>query len=111
MRDVVNGFCMFPALLRHRSEGRLYHLTDTHWNDRGALAGYRAIVESLVASAPSWPEQPPGEENRTDALVSCLEKLTESLLQGWLGHSRTTMTIILPVQRITIRLRQRIASR
>src|SRR5207244_12736888 len=57
--------------------------------------GYRAIVESLVASAPSWPEQPPGEENRTDALVSCLEKLTESLLQGWLGHSRTLRLSVL----------------
>jgi hypothetical protein len=57
--------------------------------------GYRAIVESLVASTPTWPEKPEGEENRTDALVSCLEKLTESLLQGWLGHSRTLRLSVL----------------
>src|SRR6478672_8060005 len=57
--------------------------------------GYRAIVESLVVSAPSWPEKPEGEENRTDALVSCLEKLTESLLQGWVGHSRTLRLSVL----------------
>jgi alginate O-acetyltransferase complex protein AlgJ len=27
--------------------GRLYHRTDTHWNDRGAFVGYRAIIERL----------------------------------------------------------------
>ena len=36
-----------------------------------------------------------GEEIATDALVSCLEKLTESLLQGWLGHSRTLRLSVL----------------
>src|SRR4029079_18042925 len=51
--------------------------------------GYRSIVESLVVSAEQWPDKPDGEESRSEALVSCLEKLTESLLQGWLGHSRT----------------------
>jgi hypothetical protein len=57
--------------------------------------GYRAIVESLVASAATWPEKPPDEEDRNEALVSCLEKLTESLLSGWLGHSRTLRLSVL----------------
>jgi hypothetical protein len=57
--------------------------------------GYRAIVESLVASAQVWPEKPSEEEDRAEALVSCLEKLTESLLTGWLGHSRTLRLSVL----------------
>jgi hypothetical protein len=62
--------------------------------------GYRSIVESLVASGRSWPEEQGDDEsasfeNRADALVSCLEKLTESLLQGWLGHSRTLRLSVL----------------
>jgi hypothetical protein len=57
--------------------------------------GYRSIVESLVVSAESWPEDRGESEPRADALVSCLEKLTESLLQGWLGHSRTLRLSVL----------------
>lgn len=57
--------------------------------------GYRSIVESLVASAHHWPEERAEREPRADALVSCLEKLTESLLHGWLGHSRTLRLSVL----------------
>jgi hypothetical protein len=57
--------------------------------------GYRSIVESLVASAETWPENLEGEDDRAGALVSCLEKLTESLLTGWLGHSRTLRLSVL----------------
>jgi len=57
--------------------------------------GYRSIVECLVAAGRNWPEKPTGEENVAEALVSCLEKLTESLLTGWLGHSRTLRLSVL----------------
>jgi hypothetical protein len=57
--------------------------------------GYRSIVESLVASVPTWPNPTPDGENYVDALVSCLERLTESLLTGWLGHSRTLRLSVL----------------
>jgi hypothetical protein len=57
--------------------------------------GYRAIVESLANSAESWTADLPGEETPSDALVSCLEKLTESLLTGWLSHSRTLRLSVL----------------
>jgi hypothetical protein len=46
-------------------------------------------------SASAWPDQPGGEANASEALVSCLEKLTESLLTGWLGHSRTLRLSVL----------------
>jgi hypothetical protein len=59
--------------------------------------GYRAIVEGLVASASQWPAAQEGEEDETqsEALVSCLEKLTEALLTSWLAHSRTLRLSVL----------------
>ena len=36
-----------PALLEARDRERLYHRTDTHWNDIGAWIGYRQIVQGL----------------------------------------------------------------
>lgn len=56
--------------------------------------GYRAIVESLVASSQAW-GRTEGGEDRAEALVSCLEKLTESLLASWLAHSRTLRLSVL----------------
>ncbi len=59
--------------------------------------GYRSIVESLVASSLQWPSAQEGEEDETqpEAVVSCLEKLTESLLTSWLAHSRTLRLSVL----------------
>jgi hypothetical protein len=43
-----------PALLTAKAGERLYHRTDTHWNDRGAYVAYAAIVGALgVAGAPA----------------------------------------------------------
>lgn len=35
-------------LRAHKAEGALYYEQDTHWNERGALVGYRAIMEALA---------------------------------------------------------------
>ncbi|MEA2696309.1 MAG: alginate O-acetyltransferase complex protein AlgJ [Myxococcales bacterium] len=40
------------ALERHKDEERLYYLSDTHWNDRGAFFGYQAIAGRLAAWFP-----------------------------------------------------------
>src|SRR5262245_21639996 len=53
------------------------------------------MVSSLGASSTIWQDKPTEDEDRSDALVSCLEKLTESLLQGWLSHSRTLRLSVL----------------
>jgi hypothetical protein len=45
-------------LRQAKSHERLYHLTDAHWNERGAYVGYRRIVETLEAWLPGmepWP--------------------------------------------------------
>lgn len=36
-------------LRAHKAEGALYFEQDTHWNERGALVGYRAIMEALAS--------------------------------------------------------------
>jgi hypothetical protein len=43
---------LMPTLLQAKEEQRVYHKTDTHWNDLGAYAGYEEI---LVASARALP--------------------------------------------------------
>lgn len=47
-----------PALFAAKGSGRLYHLTDTHWNDRGALVAYQqlagAIRRLVPATPPAW---------------------------------------------------------
>jgi hypothetical protein len=41
-----------PVLADARTRERIYHRTDTHWNDIGAYAGYSAILERLALRVP-----------------------------------------------------------
>jgi alginate O-acetyltransferase complex protein AlgJ len=38
-----------PALSRAKASERLYHLTDTHWNERGAFVAYQQIIAAVRA--------------------------------------------------------------
>ena len=42
-----------PVLFGARSDERLYFLTDTHWNDRGALRAYQLIIDAVRRQLPS----------------------------------------------------------
>jgi len=42
-----------PALLAAKVHERLYHRTDTHWNDRGAFVGYQSIIDALAEDFPA----------------------------------------------------------
>jgi hypothetical protein len=45
-----------PVLIAAKAGERLYHRTDTHWNDRGAYLAYAAIIRALgVAGEPAPP--------------------------------------------------------
>jgi hypothetical protein len=58
--------------------------------------GYKAIVESLVVSAQSWPRAPGiTDDQAAEPLVACLEQLTETMLTSWLAHSRTLRLSVL----------------
>lgn len=38
-----------PPLLEAKKTSRIYHQTDTHWNEMGAYVAYRSIVEHVAA--------------------------------------------------------------
>jgi len=44
-----------PALLDAKARERIYQQTDTHWNDRGALVAYQAIIDAVRRQAPAVP--------------------------------------------------------
>jgi alginate O-acetyltransferase complex protein AlgJ len=43
----VNVVALREPLLAGKGNGRIYHRTDTHWNDHGAHIGYREILGAL----------------------------------------------------------------
>jgi hypothetical protein len=69
LRDVEGCelFDLLPAMLDAKRHGQLYHRTDTHWNDRGALFAVRALLKELAKQRSSvhWPAL-----EQLDALVS-----------------------------------------
>jgi hypothetical protein len=48
-----------PALERAKAGDRIYHRTDTHWNELGAFAAYTAIVDALSQARPDLRPMPP----------------------------------------------------
>src|SRR5262245_42223189 len=44
-----------PALLEAKARERVYFKTDTHWNDRGAYAAYRQIIDAVCGQDPRVP--------------------------------------------------------
>jgi hypothetical protein len=44
-----------PALFGAKQQERIYHQTDTHWNDRGALVAYQQIINAVRVRVPSTP--------------------------------------------------------
>ena len=43
----VNVLDLRPALLEEKKVNRIYHVTDTHWNQRGAVIASNAIIKAL----------------------------------------------------------------
>jgi hypothetical protein len=44
-----------PAMMAAKADDRLFHLTDTHWNDRGAFVAYQQIIEAVRKQRPAVP--------------------------------------------------------
>jgi hypothetical protein len=45
-------------LLAAKARERVYHVTDSHWNDRGAFVGYQALLEVLSRWFPTMRPRP-----------------------------------------------------
>jgi hypothetical protein len=57
-----------PVLRAGKSRERLYEMTDTHWNERGAFLAYQQLVAAVRAQAPEVPEAWPRSDFE-DAVV------------------------------------------
>jgi hypothetical protein len=64
-----------PAVIGARGRELLYHRYDTHWNDRGALVAYQAIVRRLQGWFPSMTPLARADFD-TDARVPSGDKTT-----------------------------------
>jgi hypothetical protein len=42
-----------PAILAGKRDDRLYHVTDTHWNQRGAFLAYQEMIRAIQLQVPS----------------------------------------------------------
>ncbi|HET6162644.1 MAG TPA: hypothetical protein VFG37_03185 [Planctomycetota bacterium] len=62
----VRALDLRPALLAAKARERLYHTTDTHWNDRGAFVAYTEIVAALT---PWFPAERPLPRDAFDAVA------------------------------------------
>jgi alginate O-acetyltransferase complex protein AlgJ len=51
----LNVVDLKPALLDRKQTERVYHKTDTHWNDRGAYLAYREIIAAAAQSLANHP--------------------------------------------------------
>jgi hypothetical protein len=81
-----------PALRRARERELVYRPCDSHWNDRGAHAGYTAILEALADRFPrlkAWPRQrfADTEAVADDADLARMLGLASPPRERWLGLS------------------------
>jgi len=95
----VSAVDVRPALAAARARERIYFLTDTHWNDRGAFVAYQQIIDAVRRQVPAVP--PPW----TRADFQPAERTIEGLdLAGMIGLTRVlhetdlTLTPIRPRQ-------------
>ena len=56
--STVSVLDLRPALRQAKSSERIYHRTDTHWNDRGAYIAYTQILSSLSSTLPALRAHP-----------------------------------------------------
>lgn len=81
------------ALLRGKPRQRLYHRTDSHWNDYGAFIAYGELMDHVVRQYPGI-----GKRKRT------LDDYTVSVAQGEGGDLAGMLSLrdVIPEERITL---------
>jgi hypothetical protein len=64
----VQSLDLREPLRQAKQHERVYHLTDTHWNDAGAQVAYREILAAIAAQVPGFDARPlPGSLAKRDA--------------------------------------------
>jgi alginate O-acetyltransferase complex protein AlgJ len=55
MQDTGLAVDVRPWLFEAKAHERIYHQTDTHWNDRGAIVAYQRIIDAVRTRVPRTP--------------------------------------------------------
>jgi len=66
------------ALISQKKKGRLYHKTDTHWNELGSYYGYLGIISALQHSFPEM-KAVPLDDYHIDSTLTSGQELAKSL--------------------------------
>jgi alginate O-acetyltransferase complex protein AlgJ len=80
LQDTGFAVDMRPWLFDAKTRERIYHQTDTHWNDRGALVAYQRIIEAVRARVPSTP--PPWTRKDFEPVERTVEGLDLAAMMG-----------------------------
>ena len=93
LQDTGFALDLRPWLFEAKTRERIYHQTDTHWNDRGALVAYQRIVEAVRARVPATP--PPWTRDEFVPVERSVEGLD---LAGMMGLKRVLRETDLALQ-------------
>jgi alginate O-acetyltransferase complex protein AlgJ len=55
MQDTGLAVDVRPWLFEAKAHERIYHQSDTHWNDRGAIVAYQRIIDAVRTRVPRTP--------------------------------------------------------
>jgi alginate O-acetyltransferase complex protein AlgJ len=80
LQDTAFAVDLRPWLFEAKTRERIYHKTDTHWNDRGALVAYQQIIEAVRARVPSTPA--PWKRKDFDPVERVVEGLDLAAMMG-----------------------------
>lgn len=83
LQDLGLAVDVRPDLFLAKSRERLYQRTDTHWNDRGVLVAYQAIITAVRAHVPAVP--PPWTRDDFEPIARDVEAMD---LAGMMGLKR-----------------------
>ncbi len=83
-----------PAVLVAKSQERVYHRSDSHWNPRGALVAYQQIIAALRAQTgrvlPAW------KRSDFEDLERPIEELDLARMMGLRRVLRETDDVLIP---------------
>lgn len=85
-----------PPLLAAKASARLYHRTDSHWNDIGAAVAYRAILDAVHGQMPRV--MPPTRPEAFDTVTRDEPGWDLADLLGLQGTIRETAHVLVPRQ-------------
>ena len=95
---------LLPAMLAAKQEARIYHRTDSHWNDLGAFVAAQAILGRLrEGSGGRLPGLAPGDRRdfiRSDARGPGLDLATMLGIESWLHEDDLRMRARQPEYRV-----------